>query len=62
MFEQIKSIGNQYSEMVKKMDKENNIVLVLEKVPSDYAGILATMEEGKSDALTMEDLEEAMAM
>eukprot|EP00957_Ditylum_brightwellii_P145966 11115609-Ditylum_brightwellii.AAC.1 len=62
MFKQIKSIENQYSEMVKKIVEEDKIALVLEKAPLNYAGILATTEKEKANELTMENLKEAIVI
>eukprot|EP00957_Ditylum_brightwellii_P038964 2944928-Ditylum_brightwellii.AAC.1 len=44
------------------MDKEDKIALVLEKAPTEYAGILASTEKKKVGALTMDDVEEAMVV
>eukprot|EP00957_Ditylum_brightwellii_P179343 13662910-Ditylum_brightwellii.AAC.1 len=44
------------------MDEEDKIALVLEKAPTEYAGILASTEKEKGNGLTMDDLEEVMAI
>eukprot|EP00957_Ditylum_brightwellii_P015026 1133671-Ditylum_brightwellii.AAC.2 len=53
LFEQIKSIKYQYAKLKKKMDEEDKIALVLEKAPTEYAGILASTEKEKGNNLTM---------
>jgi hypothetical protein len=62
LFDQIKSIENQYSEMIKKLDEEDKIAIVFEKAPAEYSGILAATEKEKGQALKMEDLEIAMGI
>eukprot|EP00957_Ditylum_brightwellii_P018093 1363178-Ditylum_brightwellii.AAC.1 len=52
--------SKKFSGLNKKIDKEDKIVLVLEKVPKDYAGFLAITEQEKGSRPTMKDLENAM--
>eukprot|EP00957_Ditylum_brightwellii_P210290 15364799-Ditylum_brightwellii.AAC.2 len=46
--------------MAKKLDEEDQITVVLEKAPKDYASIMANAEWEYGNTLCMKHLEEAM--
>eukprot|EP00957_Ditylum_brightwellii_P192187 14629961-Ditylum_brightwellii.AAC.1 len=57
LFEKIIAIKKQYSEMAKKIGQEDPIVVVLEKVPKEYASVLTNVEREIGAILNMKHLE-----
>jgi hypothetical protein len=59
MFERLSSIQNKFKKI--NVDKEDLIAIVLSIAPADYKKPVMTAEQrAKGNALTMDDLEEAM--
>ena len=60
LFEQVKAIDNQFSELTHGLTKDDKIGIILEKGAEEYGVILANTARDKGSRLTMDDLEEAM--
>ena len=62
LFELIKSVENQFSDLPQKLTEDKKIAAVFEKASDEYGIILANTARDKGTALTMDDLEESMKM
>ena len=62
LFELIKSVENQFSDLTQKLTEDEKIAAVFEKASEEYGVILANTARDKGTSLTMEDLEESMKM
>ena len=62
LFELIKSVENQFSDLPQKLTKDEKIAVVFEKAADEYGVILANTARDKGTRLTMDDLEESMKM
>ena len=62
LFEQIKSIDNQFSDLPNKLTEEAKIAVVLEKAANEYGVILANTAREKGTGLTVDHLEQAMKL
>ena len=60
LFEQIKSVENQFSDLPQRLSEDDKIAIVLEKALDKYGVILANTACKKETGLTIDNLEEAM--
>ena len=60
LFEQIKSVENQFSDLPQKLTENDKIAVVLEKAAEEYGVILSNTAREKGNHLAMDDLEDAM--
>ena len=60
LFEQISGIKNKYNTAMKRIDEGDLIAMVLDAAPAEYQAILTAEQRVKGDAVTLQDLENAM--
>ena len=62
LFEKLKAINNQFSDLAHALTKDNKIASILERGSDKYGDILANTARKKGSSLTVEHLKEAMKM
>ena len=60
LFKQINAIKNRYSSGSVRIDEAELIAVVIDAAPTDYKVILTAEQRAKRDALTLDNLAEAM--
>ena len=60
LFEQLKAIDNQFSDLTHGLTEDDKIGVILDKGADEYGLILANTAREKGSGLTLDDLEEAM--
>ena len=60
LFEQLKAIDNQFSELTHRLTKDDKIGVILDKGAEEYGLILANTAREKGSGLTLDNLEDAM--